>query len=132
MGLPLAPPLAPQLALSRKELPTGEDYSYEVKLDGFRCVAFVDGEETFLQSRTGKPLGRYFPELRLPTGRYVLDGEIVVRDANGREDFDALGQRIHPAASRIERLAAETPAVYVAFDLLARDDSTLLALPFAD
>jgi ATP-dependent DNA ligase len=130
--LPLKPPLKPQLALSRKELPTGEDYSYEVKLDGFRCVAFVDGEETFLQSRTGKPLGRYFPELTLPSGRYVLDGEIVVRDGDGREDFDALGQRIHPAASRIERLAAETPAVYVAFDLLADRAKSLLDSPFAE
>jgi ATP-dependent DNA ligase len=129
--LPLKPPLKPQLALSRKELPIGEDYSYEVKLDGFRCVAFVDGEETFLQSRTGKPLGRYFPELTLPSGRYVLDGEIVVRDADGREDFDALGQRIHPAASRIERLAAETPAAYVAFDLLADRGKALLDSPFA-
>jgi ATP-dependent DNA ligase len=129
--LPLKPPLKPQLALSRKELPTGEDYSYEVKLDGFRCVAFVDGEEAFLQSRTGKPLGRYFPELTLPSGRYVLDGEIVVRDADGREDFDALGQRIHPAASRVERLAAETPAVYVAFDLLADRAKSLLQSPFA-
>src|SRR3984893_13690495 len=130
--LPLKPPLKPQLALSRKELPTGEDYSYEVKLDGFRCVAFVDGEEIFLQSRNGKPLGRYFPELILPAGRYVLDGEIVVRDGEGREDFDALGQRIHPAVSRIERLAAETPAVYVAFDLLANEDQSLLELPFAE
>ncbi len=105
MSLPLSPPLKPQLALSRKELPTGEEYSYEVKLDGFRCLAFVDGEETFLQSRGGKPFGRYFPELALPRGRYVLDGEIVVRGADGREDFDALGQRIHPAASRVERLS---------------------------
>lgn len=132
MKLPIQPPLKPQLALSRKELPSGDEYVYEVKLDGFRCLAFVDGEEIFLQSRNGKPLGRYFPELALPAGRYVLDGEIVVRDGDGREDFDALGQRIHPAASRIERLAAETPAVYVAFDLLARDDSSLLALPFAE
>ncbi len=148
MTLPLTPPLQPQLALSRKELPAGEEYVYEVKLDGFRCLAFVDGEEVFLQSRNGKPLGRYFPELRFPTGRYVLDGEIVVRGSDGREDFDALGQRIHPAASRIERLAGETPAVYVAFDLLAREDEQMLelslqerraaleelfsALPFAD
>jgi ATP-dependent DNA ligase len=130
--LPLEPPLKPQLALSRKELPSGPDYVYEVKLDGFRCLAFVDGEEIFLQSRNGKPLGRYFPELVLPSGRYVLDGEIVVRDAHGREDFDALGQRIHPAASRIERLAAETPAVYVAFDMLAREDEVLLELPFSE
>jgi ATP-dependent DNA ligase len=130
--LPLAPPLKPQLALSRKALPDGDEYVYEIKLDGFRCIAFVDGDDVFLQSRNGKPLGRYFPELKLPPGRYVLDGEIVVRDATGHEDFDALGQRIHPAASRIERLAAETPAVYVAFDLLASDDGTLLALPFTE
>jgi ATP-dependent DNA ligase len=130
--LPLAPPLKPQLALSRKALPEGDEYVYEIKLDGFRCIAFVDGDDVFLQSRNGKTLGRYFPELKLPSGRYVLDGEIVVRDAGGHEDFDALGQRIHPAASRIERLAAETPAVYVAFDLLARDDRTLLALPFTE
>jgi ATP-dependent DNA ligase len=130
--LALTPPLKPQLALSRKELPVGEDYVYEVKLDGFRCLAFVDGEEMFLQSRSAKPLGRYFPELLLPPGWYVLDGEIVVRDANGREDFDALGQRIHPAASRIERLSVETPAVYVVFDLLARDDESLLERPLAE
>ena len=129
VSLPLAPPLKPQLALSRKELPSGEDYCYEIKLDGFRCLAFVDGEELFLQSRNGKPLGRYFPELAFPPGRYVLDGEIVVRDADGREDFDALGQRIHPAVSRIERLAEETPAVYVAFDLLAREDELAAGAP---
>jgi ATP-dependent DNA ligase len=132
MSLPLAPTLSPQLALSRRELPLGDDYCYEVKLDGFRCVAFVDGEEVFLQSRNGRPLGRYFPELRFPAGRYVLDGEIVVRDGRGREDFDALGQRIHPAASRIERLAGETPAIYVAFDLLALEDEALLERPFAE
>ena len=130
MTLALQPPVKPQLALSRKQLPTGDQYVYEVKLDGFRCLAFVDGEEVFLQSRNGKTLGRYFPELALPKGRYVLDGEIVVRDGDGREDFDALGQRIHPAVSRIQRLAAETPAVYVAFDMLAEDDRSLLALPF--
>lgn len=136
MSLPLKPPLKPELALSRKALPEGEDYVYEVKLDGFRCLAFVDGEEIYLQSRNGKELGRYFPELAspgvMPVGRYVLDGEIVVRDGKGREDFDALGQRIHPAASRIERLAGETPAVYVAFDLLARDDEALLETPFSE
>jgi ATP-dependent DNA ligase len=129
--LPLQPPLKPQLALSRRELPTGEDYCYEVKLDGFRCVAFVDGEEVFLQSRNGRPLGRYFPELKLPAGAYVLDGEIVVRDGDGREDFDALGQRIHPAESRVAMLAEQTPAVYVAFDLLARDGAELLDEPFS-
>jgi ATP-dependent DNA ligase len=132
MSLPLAPPLKPQLALSRKELPEGEQYTYEVKLDGFRAIAFVDGEEVFLQSRGGKPFSRYFPELHFPPGRYVLDGEIVVRGADGREDFDALGQRIHPAASRVARLAAETPAIYVAFDLLAEGPKALLELPFSE
>ena len=131
MSLPLSPPVKPELALSRKQLPEGEKYCYEIKLDGFRCLAFVDGEEIYLQSRNGRPLGRYFPELVLPAGRYVLDGEIVVRDAEGHEDFDALGQRIHPAESRIERLAGETPAVYVAFDLLAREDESLLDAPFS-
>jgi len=132
MSLPLSPPLKPQLALSRKELPIGEEYSYEVKLDGFRCLAFVDGGEVFLQSRAGKPLGRYFPELELPHGRYVLDGEIVVRGPDGREDFDALGQRIHPAASRVERLSVDTPARYVAFDLLARGEESLLERSFKE
>lgn len=131
MSLPLSPPLKPALALSRKELPTGEDYVYEVKLDGFRCIAFVDGEDVFLQSRNGRPLGRYFPELSFPPGQYVLDGEIVVRDAAGREDFDALGQRVHPAASRVQRLAVETPAVFIAFDLLAYEENSWLEQPFA-
>jgi ATP-dependent DNA ligase len=131
MSLPLSPPIKPELALSRKALPDGEDYVYEVKLDGFRCVAFVDGDDLFLQSRNGKALGRYFPELTFPPGRYVLDGEIVVRGADGHEDFDALGQRVHPAASRVERLAAETPAVFIAFDLLAYDDDSWLEQPFA-
>jgi ATP-dependent DNA ligase len=112
--------------------PKGEDYTYEVKLDGFRCLAFVDGREVFLQSRNGRPLGRYFPELVFPAGRYVLDGEIVVRDGAGREDFDAIGQRVHPAESRVQRLSIETPAVYVAFDLLARQDQSLLDRPFAE
>ncbi|HXC23662.1 MAG TPA: ATP-dependent DNA ligase [Solirubrobacteraceae bacterium] len=130
MSLPLSPPLKPELALSRKVLPTGEDYVYEVKLDGFRCIVFVDDEDVFLQSRNGRPLGRYFPELTFPRGRYVLDGEIVVRDASGREDFDALGQRVHPAASRVQRLAVETPAMFIAFDLLAYEESSWLEQPF--
>jgi ATP-dependent DNA ligase len=132
MSLPLSPPVQPELALSRKQLPVGEEYVYEVKLDGFRCLAFVDSGELFLQSRNGRPLGRYFPELTFAPGRYVLDGEIVVRANDGREDFDALGQRVHPAASRIQRLSVETPAVYVAFDLLARDDRPLLEQPFSE
>ena len=132
MALPLEPPVAPQLALSRKELPAGEQWVYEVKLDGFRCVGFVDGDEVYLQSRNARPLGRYFPELVFPPGRYVLDGEIVVRDERGREDFDALQQRIHPAASRIELLSVQTPATFVAFDLLAEDDAVWMTKPFAE
>jgi ATP-dependent DNA ligase len=132
MTLPLTPPLAPALALSRKALPTGEDYAYEIKLDGFRCIAFVDGRDVFLQSRGSKPLQRYFPELIFPAGRYVLDGEIVIRDASGHEVFDSLQQRIHPAESRIKLLSVEIPATYVAFDLLAYADESLLDLPFAE
>jgi len=129
MALPLKPPLLPQLARPAKKLPTGEGWAYEPKWDGFRAIAFVDGADVYLQSRSGKPLRRYFPELSFPSGRYVLDGEIVLFDADGRQDFDALGQRIHPAESRINMLAEETPTVFVAFDLLAFDDSSLLELP---
>jgi ATP-dependent DNA ligase len=131
MNLPLAPPLQPQLARPAKELPTGEQWCYEPKYDGFRAIAFVDGDKVTLQSRGGKPLDRYFPELAFPAGRYVLDGEIVIDAHDGGEDFDALSQRIHPARSRIERLARETPARYIAFDLLAQDDRPLLEAPFA-
>lgn len=126
MALPLDPPVPPQLARSRAALPDGDGWAYEPKWDGFRAVAFVDGDETYLQSRNGKPLSRYFPEVAFPPGRYVLDGELVAAS------FDTLGQRIHPAKSRIERLAAETPARFIAFDLLARDDDVLLGLPYRE
>lgn len=126
----LSPPVLPQLARSREQLPEGDDWVYEQKWDGFRALAFVDGPECYLQSRNGKPLGRYFPELKFPEGNYVLDGELVILDRQGRQEFDALQQRIHPAASRIERLAAETPARFVAFDVLSRDDDVLLEEPF--
>jgi ATP-dependent DNA ligase len=132
MALPLSPPLLPQLARPAKTLPAGEGWSYEPKWDGFRAIAFVDSEDVYLQSRSGKPLRRYFPELAFPAGRYVLDGEIVLFDSEGRPDFDALGQRIHPAESRINLLAKETPTVFVAFDLLAHEDEVLLELPQAE
>ena len=132
MSLPLTPPIEPQLARSSKELPLGEQWAYEPKFDGFRAIAFVDEGECVIQSRGAKPLGRYFPELSFPSGRYVVDGEIVIDAADGQQDFGALQQRIHPAASRIALLAEQTPARYVAFDLLARDDESLLALPFAE
>jgi ATP-dependent DNA ligase len=129
MTLPLSPPVLPQLARSAKTLPTGENWSYEPKWDGFRAIAFVDGADVYLQSRNGKPLTRYFPELKFPDGRYVLDGEIVLFDEQGRQDFDALGQRIHPAKSRIDMLAEQTPTRFIAFDVLAEGDEVLLALP---
>jgi ATP-dependent DNA ligase len=132
MNLPLAPPIKPQLALTRKELPRGEEWAYEQKLDGFRAIVFVDGADSYIQSRGGKALSRYFPELSFPPGRYVLDGELVIRDADGQIEFDALQSRIHPAESRITLLSKEIPAGLVAFDLLAEGDEPLLDSPFAD
>ena len=121
----LTPPIAPMLAKLSSELPQGGGFIYEPKWDGFRALAFRDGAELYLQSRDLKPLGRYFPELTAPLlaqlpQRCVLDGEIVIAGAHGL-DFDALLLRIHPAASRIKLLAAQTPASFVAFDLLALD-----------
>jgi len=134
MALALQPPFAPMEALSVGEVPTGEDWQYEPKWDGFRCLIFRDGAKVELQSKSGRPLTRYFPEIvaaakALPAKKFVLDGEIVVPDGRAFS-FDALLQRIHPAASRIERLAQETPALVIMFDLLAdeRGPSTDLAL----
>jgi ATP-dependent DNA ligase len=132
MALPLKPPVKPQLALSRKELPEGDEWVYEPKYDGFRALAFVDGENLYLQSRGGRPLRRYFPELEFPKGRYVLDGELVILDGEGREQFDALQNRLHPAESRVRMLAEETPALFRAFDLLALDRSKLTGKPFSE
>jgi ATP-dependent DNA ligase len=134
--LPLKPPVQPQLAKSARELPAGDDWCYEPKWDGFRTIVFRDGDEVHLQSRNGKPMNRYFPDvveqaLALPAQRYVLDGEMVVT-VDGIQEFDLLSQRIHPAASRVERLAKETPAALVAFDLLADGDETLLDLPYTE
>jgi ATP-dependent DNA ligase len=131
MTLALKPPVEPQLARSGKELPLGEQWSYEPKFDGFRALVFVDGTEFEIQSRGAKSLRRYFPELTFPPGRYVIDGEIVIDAADGQQDFGALQQRIHPAASRIAMLAEETPARYVAFDVLVLGDDTLLERTFA-
>lgn len=129
----LVPPVAPQLARSRRELPESPGLVYEPKLDGYRAIVFVDGSggDAYIQSRGGKPLRRYFPELLFPDGRYVVDGEIVLR-VDGAEDFGALGQRIHPAASRVAELAETTPASYVAFDLLALAGEVLLDRPYSE
>jgi ATP-dependent DNA ligase len=126
VSLPITPPLSPQLARPRAKLPDGPGWAYEPKWDGFRAIAFVDRDETSLQSRNGKPLSRYFPEVGFPPGRYVVDGEIVAAS------FDTLGQRIHPAISRIERLARETPARFVAFDVLALGDDVVLERPYEE
>lgn len=134
MALPLTPPVAPQLARPRKALPDEADgWIYEPKWDGFRAIAFVDGDDLELKSRNGKDLKRYFPELRFMPGRYVLDGEIVIESADGEgEEFNLLGQRIHPAQSRVQMLAEQTPATFMTFDLLAQDDEVLLDLPWEE
>jgi ATP-dependent DNA ligase len=136
MDLPLAPPVKPQLARAAKELPDGAGWRFEPKWDGFRTIVFRDGDDVYLQSRNGRPMNRYFPEVveqlaELPNRRVVLDGELIVV-VDGIQEFDLLGQRIHPARSRVERLARETPAAFVAFDLLATGDETLLELPYAE
>ncbi|HET7511042.1 MAG TPA: ATP-dependent DNA ligase [Solirubrobacterales bacterium] len=132
MALPLSPPIKPQLALTRKALPTGEEWAYEPKLDGFRAIVFVDGDEAYIQSRGGKPFNRYFPELSFAPGRWVLDGELVIRDADGNLEFDAMQERIHPAQSRIELLSKEIPASYIVFDLLAEGDEVLCERPLRE
>jgi ATP-dependent DNA ligase len=130
--LPLSPPIKPQLALTRKVLPEGDEWAYEPKLDGFRAIVFVDGAEAYIQSRGGKPFNRYFPELGFATGRWVLDGELVIRDSDGNLEFDAMQERIHPAQSRIEMLSKEIPASYVVFDLLAEGDEVLCERPLRE
>lgn len=135
VDLPISPPLAPMLAKAVKTMPQG-DVLYEPKWDGFRCIVFRDGDEVELSSRGEKPLTRYFPELveavkrELPE-RCVVDGEIVVRKGSVL-DFDTLQQRIHPAASRVNMLAETTPATFIAFDLLALGDESLMEVPLGE
>ncbi|MDQ1709486.1 MAG: hypothetical protein QOG49_871 [Frankiaceae bacterium] len=138
MTLPVLPPVKPMLAKSLKALPRPDAVPagllYEPKWDGFRCIIFRDGDEVELGSRNEKPLTRYFPEivagaLRELPPRCVVDGEIIIEGPNGLE-FEALLQRIHPAASRVAKLSVETPARFVAFDLLAIGDEDLRAVPF--
>ena len=133
MDLPLVPPVAPMLAKAVADLPEGDGWLYEPKWDGFRALVFRDGEELVIQSRDRKPLDRYFPELaepllaNLPT-RCVLDGEIVIA-RDGALDFDALLLRIHPAESRVRMLAEQTPASFVAWDILALGHESLIETP---
>ncbi len=135
-NLPFQPPLAPMLAKALDDLPLAAGMIYEPKWDGFRCIVFRDGDNIELSSRGERPLTRYFPELLAAlrvnlAQRCVIDGEIVIVGSKGL-DFDALLQRIHPAESRVQRLAAETPASFVAFDVLALGDDDLRAKPFAE
>ncbi|MGH7412672.1 MAG: ATP-dependent DNA ligase, partial [Candidatus Rokuibacteriota bacterium] len=136
MSLPLRPPYAPMEARLVEEIPIGAGWPYEPKWDGFRCLAFRDGDAIQLQSKNGQPLGRYFPEiveaLRSLPRTFVLDGEIVI-PVDGRLSFDDLLQRIHPAASRVERLARERPGVLIVFDLLVDPAGrSLVARPLAE
>lgn len=133
LHLPVTPPVEPMLAKASDALPDGDGWLFEPKWDGFRALVFRDGDEVFTQSRDLKPLDRYFPELADPLRaalppRCVLDGEIVIA-RDGALDFDALLLRIHPAASRVNLLAAASPASFVAWDLLALDDADLRAVP---
>src|ERR687886_571715 len=135
MALPVLPPVKPMLAKPTTKLPVGDGLFYEPRWDGFRCIVFRDGDEVELGSRNERPLTRYFPEVveavkaALPE-RCVVDGEIVVPNGD-RLHFEALLQRIHPAESRVRLLAEQTPASFVAFDLLAIGDESLLEVPFA-
>src|SRR6202022_1168181 len=137
MTLKITQPFPPMEALSVKQMPTGPGWQYEPKWDGFRCLAFRDGERIELQSKSGQPLARYFPEVvehlrSLAARAFVLDGEIVV-PVDGRLSFAALLQRIPPAGSRIERLARERPAVLIAFDLLVdASGRSLVARPLRE
>src|SRR5438477_1922623 len=129
----LRPPIEPMLARLARELPAGS-YFYEPKWDGFRCLAFVSDEEVDLRSRHQMPLARYFPEVvqalrEIRRGNFVLDGELVIAGSSGF-DFPALLGRLHPAASRVERLAHETPATFVAFDALAVGEDDARHRPF--
>jgi ATP-dependent DNA ligase len=122
MPLPIKSPFPPMEALLVSAIPAGENWEYEPKWDGFRCLAFRDGDHVELQSKSGQPLGRYFPEivealLKLKASQFVLDGELVI-PVQDRLSFDDLLQRIHPAASRVAKLAKETPAHFIVFDLL--------------
>ncbi|HTU12045.1 MAG TPA: ATP-dependent DNA ligase [Allosphingosinicella sp.] len=131
-----APPLPPMEAKAVAELPSGEGWQFEPKWDGFRCLVFRDGESVELQSKAGRPLGRYFPEVvalvrGLAEARFVLDGELIIR-MGGALSFDALQMRLHPAESRIRKLAAATPAALILFDCLAVGRRTLIGRPLAE
>ncbi len=132
----IKPPLPPMESRSADEIPNGDDWQYEPKWDGFRCIAFRDGDNVYLQSKSGQPLARYFPDVveavrKLPSKGFVLDGELAI-PVKGALSFDELQLRLHPAASRVAKLAKEHPAIFIVFDLLGYDRHSLLKKPLRD
>jgi ATP-dependent DNA ligase len=132
----LKPPLPPMEARSVDEIPAGDGWQYEPKWDGFRCIAFRESERIHLQSKAGQPLARYFPDIvdaitRLTAQQFVVDGELVV-SVSGALSFDELQLRLHPAASRVQKLAKAHPATYIVFDLLAENERSYLKQPLSE
>jgi ATP-dependent DNA ligase len=136
MAFAIKPPLPPMEAKSVEEIPAGDNWQYEPKWDGFRCLAFRDGTNVYLQSKAGQPLARYFPDIvdtlgKLPVNNFVLDGELAV-PIGGALSFDELQLRLHPAASRVAKLAKAHPAIFIVFDLLAQDRQSYLQRPLRE
>jgi ATP-dependent DNA ligase len=131
MAFIIKPPLAPMESRPANEIPIGDQWQYEPKWDGFRCIAFRDGDQVYLQSKSGQPLARYFPDVvdavgKLPSKSFVLDGELAI-PVSGALSFDELQLRLHPAASRVAKLAAAHPAIFIAFDLVAAHGDSFLS-----
>ena len=136
MAFLIKPPLPPMESRSEDEIPSGPGWQYEPKWDGFRCIAFRDGDDVYLQSKAGQPLARYFPDVvealrKLPAKRFVLDGELAI-PVNGALSFDELQLRLHPAASRVAKLAKAHPAIFIVFDLLADEKKSVLKKQLRD
>src|SRR5437867_677156 len=136
MALPIKPPFLPMEARSVDEIPAGDGWQYEPKWDGFRCLAFRDGADIYLQSKAGQPLARYFPDIvdaigKLSARNFIVDGELAIPVGNGLS-FDELQLRLHPAASRVQKLAKAHPAILIVFDLLAEDRQSYLTRPLRE
>jgi len=136
MAFIIKPPLPPMDSRSADEIPSGPGWQYEPKWDGFRCIAFRDGDNIYLESKSGQPLARYFPDVvealrKLPAKNFVIDGELAI-PVNGALSFDELQLRLHPAASRVAKLAQAHPAIFIVFDLLGQDRQTLLKEPLKE
>src|SRR5213082_3881474 len=136
MAFTIKPPVPPMEARLVEEIPSGPDWQCEPKWDGFRCIAFRDAENVYLQSKAGQPLARYFPDVveamaKLPARNFVLDGELAI-PVSGALSFDELQLRLHPAASRVAKLAKAHPAIFIAFDLLGQDRQSHLKEPLRE